>query len=185
MALAVLVALTAFGRSAVAEEVEVPASLQAQFLSKVASYDRSFHERVRDRVRIMVVSKPRSLQSLRATGFIQSALSQQSDIGGLPHEVQLTKFTTAPALAADCKARAIAIVYLTPGLDAELESIVAALSPLQLMTVSFVADYVPHGAMLGFKVVAGRPKILIHLRQSRKQGVRFTSDLLRLAKVYD
>jgi hypothetical protein len=69
--------------------------------------------------------------------------------------------------------------------DKEVEGIRTALDGVNVLTVSAVADYVPRGIVLGFDLVGGHPKMLIHLTQARRQHVAFMSDVLKLMQVFE
>lgn len=182
LALAALIG--AWERSALADDMKVPAPLQAQFLSKVAAYDRGFRKRVGERVHVLILTNQRSLQSRRVAGFLKTALSQLPNIGGVQHDVDERSFDTASNLVAACRAQGVAVLYLTSGLDDWIEPIRSALESMPILTVAADPEYVSRGIILGFDLVAGRPKILIHLGQAQKQGIDFSSELLKLAKVF-
>jgi hypothetical protein len=57
-------------------------------------------------------------------------------------------------------------------------------SGVDVLTVSAVPDYVPKGIVLGFDLVGGHPKMLVNLGQATRQHVAFTTDVLRLMRVY-
>lgn len=74
-------------------------------------------------------------------------------------------------------------MLLTPGFEDELEAIRLALEGVNVLSVGSVARYVAKGTVLGFDVVAGRPKILVNLRQAKRQNVNFDSELLKISTV--
>jgi hypothetical protein len=51
------------------------------------------------------------------------------------------------------------------------------------MTVSAVGSDAERGIVLSFELVAARPTLVVNLPQARRQGVVFSSQLLRLARV--
>jgi hypothetical protein len=53
------------------------------------------------------------------------------------------------------------------------------------LTVAAIPDYVELGVVLGFDVLSGRPKLLVHLGQARRQHVDLRADLLKLARVFE
>jgi hypothetical protein len=167
-----------------AADASVPVSVQADLVSKVPTYDRAFRERAGGRVHVLVLSNPNSSDSTRVANFIQAALAREAAIGGLPQEVTIASYSNAAALGTECKKRSISILYVTPGFDSELEAICAVVQPLGVMTFSGVPDYVRRCIVVGFELQEGRPKLLVHLGQAKKNGIRFSSGLLRLAKVY-
>lgn len=167
-----------------AADVNVPVSVQADLVSKVPTYDRSFRERAGNRVHVLVLSNSSSRDSTRIANFIQAALAREEAIGGLPHDVSVSSYSSASALSAECKKRSISILYVPPGFDSELDTICAAVQPFGVMTFTGVPDYVRRCIVVGFELQEGRPKLLVHLGQAKKSGIRFSSGLLRLARVY-
>ena len=162
----------------------VPADIQAELLAKLETYDRNFAARAGATARVLIVVKPGSKKSELSAEDMKAALSRLERIGGLPHQETLVSYAGAEALAARCRAERAAVVYVTPGLDDEVDAIRAALSAADVLTLSAVAEYVPRGLVLGFELESGKPKIVINLEQARLQHVNFPSDLLRLMKVY-
>jgi hypothetical protein len=59
-----------------------------------------------------------------------------------------------------------------------------ALAGTDLLTVSAVAGYVRNGIVVGFDVLGGRPRMLVHLSQAKAQHVDFQATVLRLMTVY-
>jgi hypothetical protein len=171
-------------REATAEQAEVPPTVQAQLLSKVPSYDYEFKKRAGESVQVLILASPGNAESARAAALLHTALLQEKTIAGLPHTSVISTFSDIATLTEDVKKRSISIVYLAPGLEEHLASICTALEPLQVLTVSTLAEYVKRCAVLGFEVAAGRPRILIHLAHARRNGIRFRSELLELATVY-
>ena len=47
------------------------------------------------------------------------------------------------------------------------------------------APHVPKGAVLGFDLVSGKPKLLVHLTQAKKQNAAFKAEALKLMKVFE
>jgi hypothetical protein len=72
-----------------ANAVAVPIRLQAELLSKVASYDRNFEARTGECVRTLLLVKQGDPESSRAAAEMKSALSSIPTIGALPHEEKL------------------------------------------------------------------------------------------------
>lgn len=170
---------------ALAEDVAVPVSLQAELFVKVAAYDKNLAARAGDRVRVMILQKPEIAESVRATAQMQKALSQLADIAGIPHETQITFFTTAEDLASAVKTKRVSVVYITPGFDADIAAIAKALAGASVLTVASLASYVPKRVVLGFDLVSGKPKLLVNVAQAKAQSVAFKPDVLKLMKVYE
>jgi len=105
------------------------------------------------------------------------------DIGGLPHSEETVRFVSARALAELVKSRRPAIIILGAALADQMEPIAGALEGLPVLSVGISATYVPRGAVLGFDVESGKPRLVVHLEQARRQQVSFRPELLNLARV--
>ena len=95
----------------------------------------------------------------------------------------MTGSSSATALADLVRAKKAAIVYFGPGFGTQTPQIRETFTPLNVLTAGAVPDYVRAGIVLGFDLVSGRPKLLIHLGQARKQQVAFPASVLNLMKV--
>jgi hypothetical protein len=168
-----------------AEDVVVPVSLQAELLAKVAAYDRNFASRAGNHVEVLILVKRGDAQSGRVGGQLQNALDGIGDFAGIGHSESIGVFTNAADLAAACKNKKIAVVYLTPGFDDDIGGIAGALNGTSVLTVSAVPGYVPKGIVLGFDSVSGKSKLLVNLTQARLQSVSFKSEILKLMKVFE
>ena len=168
-----------------AELVAVPIELQAELLSKVAGYDRNMAARAGDRVQVLLVTNPSDAESTRFAARMQLALQAVSQIAGLPHDERVTPFSSGAELAQQCRARHIAIMIVSPGLGEQVAGLRDALDGVDVLTVAAIPDYVEHGMVLGFDVVSGKPKLLVHLTQARRQHVDMKSEVLRLMKVFE
>lgn len=168
-----------------ADGATLPIALEASLIAKVANYDRNFAKRAGDKVRILLVTKGGNADSAATASQMSEALSGLPQVGGLPHEEIRYAFTTPAALAQLCKTKRIAIAVFGPGFDSDVAGIRTALQGVDVLTVSTVARYVPEGIVLGFDVVSGRPKLLVHLTQAKLQQVSLSPDVIRLMRVYE
>jgi hypothetical protein len=168
-----------------AEEVAVPIELQVDLLVKVAAYDKHMPARAGDRVRVLTLTKDGDPESTRMALRVAKALATKDAIAALPHEESTARFTDGPALAARIAASHLSVVYFMPGFsDDEIAGAAAALSGVDVLTVASFPRYVPGGVVLGFDVVSGKPKLLVHLGQARRQRVELSADVLTLMRVY-
>lgn len=165
--------------------MQVPTNVQAELLVKVAGFDRNYKARAGAKAIILLAAAPGDAGSERAVLEMKSALARVPTIADLPHEEQIVKSSSAAVIAAAARERKAAIVYLGPGYAGQTAALRDAFSSLNVLTVGGVPDYVPSGAVvLGFDLVSGRPKLLVHIQQARKQRVAFPASLLNLMKIY-
>jgi hypothetical protein len=183
--LSIVVALVAWPRLVVAEAESVPIGLQVELLARVASYDRKLPERSGGRVRVAIVTKADNADSERASVQLKKALGATPTIGGLPHEELVINYTSADALATACRSEHLSVVYFTPGFGSDVADIRRALDGVSVISVSTVAADVSGGIVLGFDLVAAKPKLLFHLTQARRQNVSISPEIMHLMKVYE
>jgi hypothetical protein len=167
------------------EEAAVPAALQAELVAKVAAYDKNLPARAGDRVHVLIVVVPKNDGASRFAKSLENALGGVDKIGGLPHDQATIAYAGAAPLADTVRVKHAAIVYLAPGLTSEMPAIRDALAGISVLSVAAVAAEVPQGVVLGFDLVSGKPKIVVHLGQAKKQEVAFRAELLKLAKVIE
>lgn len=169
-----------------AEEASLPPSIQAELLVKVAAYDRNFAARAGARAAVLIVVKPGDDDSARAGAALAKALGAQPALAGLPHDETTLAIADAATIVKTSKARRAAIVYLAPGYaDEEMAAMAKAFAGADVLTVASVARFVPRGVVLGFDLVSGKPKLLVHLAQARRQNVAFGAEILKLMQVYE
>jgi hypothetical protein len=170
-------------RRSSAEGTAVPPELQVELLSKLSLHDRSFPARAGDVARVVIVVKSGSTRSDNSATVFRGALGQLARFGGLPHVESVVAYQSASALAKRCRDERVALVYVTPGLENELDRLRAAMIGVDVLTVAAVPEYVESGIVLGFELLSGRPKMLINYEQAKRQNVDFAADVLKLMKV--
>jgi hypothetical protein len=168
-----------------AQGSRVPTNLQAALVAKVAGFDRNFAARANGRVRVLLVKADGNPESSLAATEMLNALAALPTIGDLPHDQEVVSFTSGSALADVVKAKHITIVYFGPGFTTRTTEIRDAFTDVNVLTVGALAEYVPAGIVLGFDLVSGKPKLVVHLPQARRQHVEFQGAALGLMKVVE
>jgi len=165
------------------EQPVVPLELQAELLGKVLRYDRQFLTHASDGARVLVLH----LDTPGSTGAARQALSALEAVaalGGVAHHEELGRFSSAEALAALVKERGFDVVVLAPGLASQAANISRALDGLAVLTVSTTPDGVREGFVMGFDLVAGKPRMLFNLGSARRQHADFRAEVLQLMTVF-
>jgi hypothetical protein len=166
-----------------AEQVQIPARLQAALVAKVAAYDTRFAARANGEALVLIVVAGGKAESERFGEEIRAELSVQPKIGGVSHSEEIVRFSSGSELARLCRERHAALIYVAPSLSQEVPQIAAALTGVDVLSVAALAGDVEQRLVLGFARESGRPKLLVHLEQARRQNVAFNPDLLRLVRV--
>lgn len=170
-------------RPALAQSPEVPIRLQVALLARAVEYDRSFPARARERVAILIVVRASDADSVRVGEQIRLELEALHAIAGLPHTERVLAYTSAAELGSQIRKDLPAIVYLSTSLGDEVGAIATLLEGVSVLSVAVSARYVAQRAVLGFDAESGRPQLLVHLEQARRQRVAFRPEFLRMVKV--
>jgi hypothetical protein len=174
--------VTSFPEDVRADE-PVPVRVQADLLVKVAAYDSGLVARSGDR-NVLLFTNEDDSDGESTPKRMKTELAAVERIAGKPHREELVRYESPAAVAEACRERDAAIAYLPPGLGSKIPAIARALSGIQVLTIAARPEYVKSGAVVGFDLVSGKPQLLVHLGQARRQKVDFKPELLRLAKVY-
>ena len=168
-----------------AEEPAVPVGLQAELTAKIAGYDRNYAPRAGSRAKVFIVSRPGDAESTKVANQARAAFGGLQEIGGIGHDEIAVSFASAKALADEVGKQKPALVYLSTGLSSDVAAIADALNGRDVVTVAALAGDVAKGAVLGFDLVSGKPKLLVHLTQAKKQNAAFKAEALKLMKVFE
>jgi YfiR/HmsC-like len=166
------------------QSAQLPTAVQADLMVKVAGFDRNFRSRAGAKVVVLLAAASDDASAMRPVMEMKAALARFPSIADLPHEEQVVTSASAATLAALARERRAAIVYLGPGYGSQIPAIREAFSTINVLTVGAAPEYVPAGVVLGFDLVSGRPKLLVHVPQARRQQVAFPASVLNLMKVY-
>lgn len=167
------------------EDVAVPVPLQIELLLKVAGYDKNLAARAPSVVRVLVLTKGGNAQSTRVGQAAARALEGKT-AGSRPVEVSTQAFTGGAALASRVKEAKLAIIYVTPGFDAsEMDGIAKSLAGVSVLSAGALTRFIEGGVVLGFELVSGKPKLLVHLRRARDQSVELSSQVLKIVRVIE
>jgi hypothetical protein len=121
--------------------------------------------------------------SERAVARLRRAFDGIDRIVEKPCQTATLHFESASKVASECRDRGAAILYVAPGLDDHLDKIERSLSGVDVLSVAVEPSAVAKGIVLGFKLVSGKPKIMVNLAQAKRQNVSFSASLLKLAEV--
>jgi hypothetical protein len=166
-----------------ADSALVPPELQADLLSKACAYDRNFAARAGSVAHILIVVRSGSARSEAAASYMKAVLGKLDRFAGLPHAEAIVPYESADSLAQRCRTERPAVVYVSPGLDDEIEAVRTKLTGIDVLTVSAVPAYVEEGIVLGFELLAGRPKLLLNFSQAKAQHVDFPANVVSVMKV--
>ena len=185
LALALVLVLLAGPAAAFAQEMPVPADLQAGLLLKLLPYDRALKERAGAEVVVVVVYQPRFRLSSEARHDFVRTLEHDAGghILGLPLRLVELQLEESTDLAAELKRTAADIVYLTPLRAVDVEALARAAREARVLSFTGVPEYVFRGVMVGIAERKSRPLPMINLGAARAAGVDLRSELLNISEI--
>ena len=162
IALCLLLLVGVAVRPAHAQDMPVPANLQAAIFKKVFSLNKTLTGK--GSYDVLVVYAQSGGQDEIVQAFTSAGISARA--------------TAAGDLAGQIGGAGV--VYLMPG----SESSAALSTQKQVLTISGVPAMAEAGkAAIGLDLEAGKPKIVVHMGQLKAQGQDVSADLLKLARV--
>ena len=171
--------------SAIAEDPAIPLQLQAELTAKVVEYAQTPSSQGLGVMRIGILVRTGSVESQHFASELKATFGRMGTIAGLAHEEAVMTWSNASAFAEEARRRQLFAVYLTPGLRGEIPAVARALEGVQIISVAAVDGYVSGGAILGFELVSGRPRMVLNLPQARKQGVAFRAQVMKLMRIIE
>lgn len=168
-----------------ADTVTVPLQLQVELCNKVIEYIQTPAVLSLDRIRIGIVVKSGSPESMRAGAELKAAFDRSVVANGHAHEQSIVEWSSARALAEQARSRNLTVLYFTPGLDAEIASSAAALAGQRIVTVGAVDSFVANGVVVGFELVSGHPKMILNLKQAKKQEIVLRAAIIKLMRIVE
>jgi hypothetical protein len=178
-----LVALSILLFSIVAGAQGVPVNLQAAIFFKALAYDYNLQAKSVNELTIVVVtdSKSASQKSALAGGF--SKISGQK-LGSKTIKVTFVSVSGAGDLEPKVASEDGNIMYIAEGSsDAVLNKMIQIAGKQKIPTLCGSEALVTKGIAIGLTVEDGKPKIIINLAASQKQGMKLSSKLLRISKI--
>ena len=168
-----------------AESAAIPLQLQVDLTAKLLEYAQTPSPQGVSVMRIGILVKGGSVESSHFASELESAFDRVGKIASLPHEEVAISWSSAAAVAADAKRRQLFALYVTPGLGGEIPAIARALEGAPVITIAALDSYVGAGAILGFELVSGRPKMVLNLGQAKRQGVAFRASVMKLMRIIE
>lgn len=110
----------------------------------------------------------RALRRLDPSGSMRVSIIAYRDSGDLRVRLRRQKVTT---------------MHLTTGLSSHIDAIVGVANRLRVPTLTGVVGYLSRGVAVALVQVRGRPRVVVQLPASRRQGMRLHGSLLRIATV--
>jgi hypothetical protein len=157
-------------------------SREAVILGRAFAYDYNLKSRAGDELVLAVLFNPQNASA--ADPWLESFKGLDGvKIQGLTFRVVRLAYTGAAALRTEVASQGIDILLVCDGLDGAVGSIEGLSRSAHLLTVAAKEAFVEQGLSLGVFETGGKTEIVVNLPATSQEGVAFSSDLLRLARI--
>ena len=162
---------------------DAPVAVQIPLLLKVLAFDRAAGNAGREPAAIAVLYQGRNRGSVMARDAVIDALALiRTREGGEVRCIGID-LDAEPDLAAALVRSGARAVYVTPLRAVEIATVAAASQKASVTTLTGSRRYVEAGLAVGIGLRGDRPRILINLDASRREGAQFSAQLLGMAEV--
>jgi len=167
-----------------AQEIAVPVNLQFPLFSKILTFDRNLKPRVGKEIVIGIVYQRKFRRSLNVKNELVETMSKSpvKKVENIPIRqvsIDIDRVDLANAVVKNN----IDVLYITPLRAIGMETITSVSRAKQVLTLTGVPDYVESGLAVSIGIKGKKPQIIINLAAAKAEGVNFSSQLLKLAKV--
>jgi ABC-type transporter Mla maintaining outer membrane lipid asymmetry permease subunit MlaE len=163
----------------------LPIERQAELLVNVLTYDRTQRERLRKGFTVGVLCQSRVQRSARVAREFTKALPRA--VKTIPGRVRIVRVEmgSREELARQLHDLKVAVVYVTPLHAADMAVVADVCAAGDILSFTGVQEYIRQGVGVGLVREDGKPLILVNLAATQAAGSRFSSQLLRMARVVE
>lgn len=167
------------------QDIYLPVKAQLQIFFKILSFDRKLEERAGRDLVLGIVYQARFISSYNTKNEFMEEINQ-TRFSVNDYKI---KYITIDLEVEDLEKAIvdnnIDILYITPLRAFDLQKIFQISRKCHILTLSGVPDYVESGVTAGVTVKDNKPQILINLSSARQENIDFSSQLLKLARIYE
>jgi len=165
----------------------VSVDVQIPLFLKILTFDRNLNSRAGDEVVVGVVYQRKFKNSVNVRDEVMDVITKSpiKSIRDIPVRFVAIELEEGSALGSVFSANEIDVIYVTPLRGIGMDMITKWSRQLHLTTITGVEDYVEAGVAIGIGIKGDKPQIIINLRAAREEGVDFTSQLLKLARILE
>ncbi len=167
-----------------AYDMPVPVELQYPLFLKILTFDRNLKARVGKEIVIGIVYQGKFKSSLRVKDEFVNVIKNSpiKNVQEIPVK-QVSINIDESDLKSFISKEKIDALYITPMRAMEIESIIKLSREKKIITLTGIPNYVKVGLSVGIDAKDNQPQIVINLSGAKGEGVDFSSQLLKLAKV--
>jgi hypothetical protein len=179
--------LLAAGDNLYGEEMEVPVAQQFTIFMKILECNRGFETHDDSVLTFAIIYQSGNKQSLNTYDELMEIISKSSRIiiNKIPVKFLAIDLSRNTDLAGTLTASKVDIVYVTPLRACNIEDLATLFAAHKVLSFTGLPSYLESGLAVSIANRGGKPHIVINLPASKSEGVSFSSQVLKLAKVIE
>lgn len=170
----------------ISQKMEVPIEIQVPMLLKILTFDRNLEKRSGKILTIGIVFQSKYKDSFETKDkFIESinkiSIKKIKDIPIELVSIDVDRNDLESAVLKD----EVDVLYITPLRAFDIEKVIKLTQDKKIISMTGVIELINSGISVGIGVKGEKPLIIINLRSAKLEGVDFSSQLLKLAKIIE
>ncbi len=170
-----------------AQNIAVSVDLQMNLLGKILTFDKSLELKIKKNrvinICILYQSKNRKSLNLRNEVLKYTSNNEIDEVIGSKTNIFSLDIEDNYSFEKYLNDKTIDIVILTTLKAINIEYIAGLCQMNNIMSFSLVPDYIAGGISVAIDIKGDRPQIVVNLNSAKKEGVNFSSHLLKLSKI--
>lgn len=170
------------------QELSVPVNNQLQIFNKIIFSNKQLIMKAGNSIEVCIVYQKKYRLSSeiksQALSFIEENNSLK-ELGNMKIYFNILSIENENTLDSYLTANKVDIIMVTPLRTIDIVQLAKVTRKHNVLSFSFIPDYIESGLSVGIGSKAGRPQILINFKASKEEGVEFNSQLLKLSKIVD
>lgn len=168
-----------------AQEMAVPINIQVPLFLKILTFDRNLKDRVGDEIVIAVLYQEKFRRSLNVKDEFIKLMNELpvKSVEDIPIRCVSLDISDEIELDSVIARYNADVLYIAPLRAVSAKTIAGVSRAKKKPTLTGVPDYVESGLAVGIGIKGDKPQIIINLPAVKAEGVDFSSQLLKLAKV--
>ncbi len=170
----------ALGSSALAEPL--PPDLRAGFMLRSLAYDRSIEVRAGSDLGLLILGKAGSEDADAVAENLAQAVGTIT-VSGLELRLERLDFVSVEQVSSFVQSKKIAVIYLASGMEGDSRALATSTSEAKVTLIAADGADLPNGCSLGFKMVDGRPTIVVDTARAEAAAMEPDQRLLKAAEI--
>lgn len=168
----------------ISQKMEVPVEIQVPMLLKILTFDRNLEKRSGKKFTIGVIYQSKYKDSFEAGEKFIESINKISikKIKDIPIEVVSIDVDSSD-LENGILRNEVDGLYIAPLRAFDIQRILKISQDRKIISMTGVVEQVNSGISIGIGSKGDKPLIIINLRSTKLEGIDFSSQLLKLAKI--